>query len=260
VATPIVVTRRVWGMLVVAWREWPLPAEDDARLSEFAEIAGIAIANAQSLAELAASRARVVAAADETRRRIERDLHDGTQQQLVALVLALRATESKVPSELNGIRADISRTADALTSAVEDLQEMSRGIHPAILARGGLGPALKALARRSGVPVDLEVRGERDLPAPVEVAAYYVVSEALTNVTKHAQATFAQVELEVTASTVELVISDDGVGGVDPGRGSGLIGLSDRVAALKGTIAITSPPGRGTTLTASIPIDPPHSS
>jgi signal transduction histidine kinase len=255
VATPIIVTRRVWGMLVVAWRDSPLPADDDARLTEFAEIAGIAIANAESRAELAASRARVVAAADETRRRIERDLHDGTQQQLVSLVLGLRATESKVPSELNGLRAEISRTADALTSAVEDLQEMSRGIHPAILARGGLAPALKALARRSRVPVELDVRGERDLPQAVEVAAYYVVSEALTNVTKHAQASIVRVELEVTASTVQLVISDDGVGGVDPGRGSGLIGLSDRVAALKGTIAIASPPGRGTTLTASIPID-----
>jgi PAS domain S-box-containing protein len=259
VATPIVVTRRVWGMLVVAWRGSPLPLEDDARLTEFAEIAGIAIANAQSRAELAASRARVVNAADETRRRIERDLHDGTQQQLVSLVLGLRATESKIPRELNGIRADISHTADALTSAVEDLQEMSRGIHPAILARGGLAPALRALARRSRVPVELEVRGHRDLPEPVEVAAYYVVSEALTNVTKHAQATVVRVELEVTASMVELVISDDGVGGAEPGRGSGLIGLSDRVAALKGTIAIVSPSGRGTTLRASIPIDPGRS-
>jgi PAS domain S-box-containing protein len=253
-ASPIVVTRRVWGVLVVAWRDVPLPAETDARLTEFAEIAGVAIANADSRAELAASRARVVAAADETRRRIERDLHDGTQQQLVSLVLGLRATESKVPTELGGIRADISRTADALTSAVEDLQEMSRGIHPAILARGGLGPALKALARRAGVRVELDVRGDRELPRAVEVASYYVVSEALTNVTKYARASVVHVDLEITGSAVELEIRDDGVGGADPSRGSGLIGLSDRVAALGGTIVITSPPGRGTTVTASIPI------
>ncbi|MFL5842480.1 MAG: PAS domain S-box protein [Thermoleophilaceae bacterium] len=255
VASPIVVTREVWGVIVVAWRDVPLPAETEARLTEFSEIAGLAIANADSRAELAASRARVVAAADETRRRIERDLHDGTQQQLVSLVLGLRATESKVPGDLDGIRADISRTADALTSAVEDLQEMSRGIHPAILARGGLAPALKALARRAGVRVELDVRGDRELPQAVEVASYYVVSEALTNVTKHGRASVAHVELEMTSSTVQLVIRDDGVGGADPTRGSGLIGLSDRVAALGGTIAIASPPGRGTTVTASIPID-----
>jgi signal transduction histidine kinase len=257
-ASPVVVSRRVWGVLVVAWRDQPLPTEAEAQLTEFAEIAGIAIANADSLAELAASRARVVAAADETRRRIERDLHDGTQQHLVSLVLGLRATESKVPAELGEIQAEISRTADALTSAVEDLQEMSRGIHPAILARGGLGPALKALARRAGVPVELDVRGDRDLPDAVEVACYYVVSEVLTNVTKHAQASLVHVELELTSSTVELLIRDDGIGGADPSRGSGLIGLSDRVAALGGTLAIASPTGGGTTVTASIPIDPAH--
>jgi signal transduction histidine kinase len=197
-----------------------------------------------------------VATADETRRRIERDLHDGTQQQLLSLVLALRATEGKVPPGLDGVRNEISQTADALTAAVEGLQEMSRGIHPAILARGGLGPALKALARRAGLPIELEVADDLQLPQQVEVAVYYFVSEALANAAKHSGASVVAVSIARDGNRLNAVVHDDGTGGAEPSRGSGLIGLSDRVAALGGTVTLTSPAGRGTTISASIPLAP----
>jgi signal transduction histidine kinase len=209
----------------------------------------------ESRAELTASRARVVAAGDEARRRIERDLHDGTQQRLVSLGLELRATEAMVPAGSGELRAQLARTAEGLAGAMEDLQELSRGIHPAILAKGGLGSALKTLARRSAVPVDLDVRLDRRLPEPVEVAVYFVVSEALTNVAKHAQASLVRVDVEAPDGAVRLAVSDDGVGGADPDHGSGLVGLRDRVEAAGGRIEITSPTGGGTTLLVTIPLD-----
>jgi PAS domain S-box-containing protein len=208
-----------------------------------------------SRAELAASRARIVTAADETRRRIERDLHDGVQQRLVSLALAQRTAESMVPPELRELQAQLSRVADGLAGALEELQEISRGIHPAILARGGLGPALKSLARRSAVRVELEVRAETRLPEPVEVAAYYVVSEALTNTAKHAHASAVHVAVEARDGVLELSIRDDGSGGADATRGSGLIGLADRVDALGGAIEVASPVGQGTTLLITLPIE-----
>jgi PAS domain S-box-containing protein len=208
-----------------------------------------------SRAELAASRARIVTAADETRRRIERDLHDGVQQRLVSLALAQRTAESMVPPELRELQAQLSRVADGLAGALEELQEISRGIHPAILARGGLGPALKSLARRSAVHVELEVRAETRLPEPVEVAAYYVVSEALTNTAKHAHASAVHVAVEARDGVLELSIRDDGSGGADTTRGSGLIGLADRVDALGGAIDVASPVGQGTTLLITLPIE-----
>jgi signal transduction histidine kinase len=209
----------------------------------------------ESRAELAASRARIVRSADEGRRRIERDLHDGIQQRLVSLGLDLRATEAGVPAELPELRAQLARVVGALGAALEDLQEISRGIHPAILSEGGLGPALKALARRSAVPVEVDVRLDARLPAPVEVAAYYVVSEALTNAAKHADASVASVAVEARDGQLHLSVRDDGVGGADPARGSGLIGLSDRVQALGGTITIHSPVGEGTALLIDLPVD-----
>jgi signal transduction histidine kinase len=208
---------------------------------------------AGSRAELAASRARIVTAADEMRRRIERDLHDGVQQRLISLALAQRTAEATVPPELPELQAQLSRVADGLAGALEELQEISRGIHPAILARGGLAPALKTLARRSAVPVDLDVRAQTRLPGPVEVAAYYVVSEALTNTAKHAQASSVQVVVEASDGLLELYIRDDGSGGADPTRGSGLIGLADRVDAIGGTIQVESPLGEGTTLLVRLP-------
>jgi signal transduction histidine kinase/PAS domain-containing protein len=208
-----------------------------------------------SRVELAASRARIVTAADETRRRIERDLHDGVQQRLVSLVLAQRGAAAMVPPELGELRAQLSGVVDGLAGALEELQEISRGIHPAVLAQGGLVVALKALARRSAVPVELEVRIATRLPVPVERAAYYIVSEALTNTAKHARASTVQVVVEARDGVLGLSIRDDGVGGADQTRGSGLIGLTDRVDALAGTIDVASPVGAGTTLLITLPIE-----
>jgi signal transduction histidine kinase/PAS domain-containing protein len=207
-----------------------------------------------SRAELAASRARIVTAADETRRRIERDLHDGVQQRLVSMGLELRALEAAMPPD-EMLKARLAHTSGALAGALEDLVEISRGIHPAILAQGGLTPALKTLARRSAVPVELDVRAETRLPAPVEVAAYYVVSEALTNTVKHGHASTVHVSVEAREGILELSIRDDGSGGADPRRGSGIIGLTDRVHALGGTIDVASPVGEGTTLLVRLPIE-----
>src|SRR5882757_4138963 len=205
-----------------------------------------------SRAELAASRARIVTAADETRRQIERDLHDGVQQRLVSLALAQRTAEATVPPELPELRAQLSRVVDGLA---EELEEISRGIHPAILTQGGLAPALRTLARRSTVPVELELRVEVPLPGPVEVAVYYVVSEAVTNTAKHAHASTVRVAVEARDGVLELSIRDDGSGGADPTRGSGLIGLTDRVDALGGAIEVVSPVGQGTVLLITLPLD-----
>jgi signal transduction histidine kinase len=237
----------------------PLPADTEARLASFTELVATAIANAESRAALATSRARIVAAADESRRRIERDLHDGTQQRLVALMLELQAAQAAQPCGVAELQAQLARTARGLAGVLEELREISRGIHPAILSRGGLRPALRGLARRSAVPVDLDLRAERRLPEPVEVAAYYVVSEALTNAAKHAHASVVRVELDADDATVQLSIRDDGIGGAELGRGSGLVGLSDRIEALGGTLAITSPAGSGTTLLIEMPLEGPSS-
>jgi PAS domain S-box-containing protein len=208
----------------------------------------------RSRAELAASRVRIVTAADETRRQIERDLHDGVQQRLVSLALAQRNAEAMLPPELPELQAQLSRVADGLVDALEELQEISRGIHPAILTQGGLGAALGTLARRSAVPVELEVRAAARLPRPVEVAAYYVVSEALTNTAKHANASVVHIAAEVCGGALRLSIRDDGTGGADPSRGSGLIGITDRVDALGGAIEVSSPAGEGTTLLITLPL------
>jgi signal transduction histidine kinase len=224
-------------------------------MSSFTELVATAIANAESHAALAASRARIVAAADEARRRIERNLHDGTQQQLVSLLLGLRAAEDTQPYDAAELRALVARTARGLAGALEELQEISRGIHPAVLSTGGLRQALETLARRSTLPVELKLRAPRRLPGPVEVAAYYAVSEALANAAKHAHASAVYVELDADDATVRLVIRDDGAGGADPAQGSGLVGLRDRIEALGGTLEVTSPAGRGTTLLIEVPAE-----
>jgi signal transduction histidine kinase/PAS domain-containing protein len=252
---PIVVEGRLWGVMA-AWstRPGPLPMATESRVAAFTELLGTAIARAESRAELAASRARIVTAADETRRRLERDLHDGVQQRLVSLGLELRAAQAALPPD-DEVRAQLAHTASGLVGALDDLVEISRGIHPAILAAGGLGPALRTLARRSAIPVQLDLQADRRLPERIEVAVYYVVSEALTNAAKHAHASVVQVDVDADDSIVRLAIGDDGGGGADPARGSGLIGLADRVEALGGRIEIASPAGRGTSLRVSIPID-----
>jgi signal transduction histidine kinase len=206
-------------------------------------------------AELTASRARIVTAADGARRRFERDLHDGAQQRLISLGLQLRSAEASVPPELRPLKEQISGVVGGLTGVAEDLQEISRGIHPAILSRGGLGPALKTLARRSTIPVVLDLGVDRRLPEPTEVAAYYVVSEALTNAAKHAQATEVNVSAQDDGLNLCLSIRDDGIGGADFAKGSGLIGLRDRVEALGGQMDVQSRHGSGTSLLVKIPFD-----
>ena len=207
-------------------------------------------------AELAASRARIVRSADETRRRIERDLHDGIQQRLVSLALNLRTIQASETTEPSQLRTELDRVAAGLDDALSDLREISRGIHPAILSEGGLGPALQMLGRRSAVPVEVDLTIQSRLPPPVEVAAYYVVSEALTNAAKHARASFAQVNVQPGDGHLHLTVRDDGNGGADPTQGTGLIGLTDRIQALGGTITIHSPLGEGTTLHVDLPVPP----
>jgi len=209
---------------------------------------------ARARADLAASRARIVAASDQARRRIERDLHDGAQQRLVSLGLSLRAAQKAVPPGQPWLRQELGRLARGTAEILEELREISRGIHPAILSLGGLGLALKALARRSPVPVKLDVRVQARLPERAEVAAYFVVSEALANVAKHARASVVEVQVEVRDGALAVSISDDGIGGADPSSGSGLIGLTDRVEASGGTISISSHAGAGTQITAELPI------
>jgi GAF domain-containing protein len=256
VGTPILVEGRLWGLMIAgSTLEDPLPADIEARLADFTELLATAIANAESRAALAASRARIAVAADETRRRIERDLHDRAQQRLVSLGLELRAAEAAVPAELDELKRALSQIAHGLASVFDELREISHGIHPAILSESGLGPALRALGRRAPVPVELDLCAELRLPEPVEVAAYYVVSEALTNAAKHAHASVVHVELEVADTTARLAIRDDGTGGADPRHGSGLVGLSDRIAALGGRLQIISPAGQGTTLLIEVPLE-----
>ncbi|MDT4890988.1 MAG: hypothetical protein QOE97_23 [Pseudonocardiales bacterium] len=255
VGTPVVVEGRLWGVATAfSALGQPLPADTEERLAGFTALVATAIANAQSRAELMASRARIAASADETRRRIERDLHDGIQQRLVSLGLELRTARAEVPPQLGQLGGALAHVAEGLDIVFDELREISRGIHPAILSQGGLTPALNALRRRSAVPVELDLHAERRLPEPVEVAAYYVVSEALTNAAKHAHASVVHVEL-ATDNGVRLTIRDDGIGGADLSHGSGLVGLRDRIEALGGTLQITSPVGNGTTLLIEVPLE-----
>ena len=253
---PIIVDGDVWGLVTVASTDGPLPDRTEDRLAEFTELLGTAIANTQSRTELSASRARIVAAADETRRRLERDLHDGIQQRLVSLALKARTIETMAPQPAGEIAGELSLLADGLGTAMDELREISHGIHPAILSEAGLGPALEALARRSAVPVDLDLTLGQRLGEHVEAAGYYIASEAITNVTKHARASVITMRVDGCDGALILSISDDGVGGADPGRGSGIIGLKDRVEALGGTISMLSPPGHGTALHVQLPANP----
>ncbi|WP_238013851.1 DUF4118 domain-containing protein [Dactylosporangium sp. AC04546] len=256
IGVPVVVERRIWGVAVVmSTQRAPLPADAETRMADFTGLVATAISNAESHAQLTASRARIVATGDDARRRIERDLHDGAQQQLVALCLQLRMLESSIPAGLGAVREQASQAANGATRIFEDLREIARGIHPAILSEGGLGSAVRTLARRSPTPVDLTLDINQRLPEPVEVGTYYVVSEALTNAAKYAQASVVRVEIEARDAILRLSVRDDGVGGADTSRGSGLIGLRDRVEALGGQLEVESPPGSGTTLLMQIPID-----
>ncbi|MGW0158012.1 GAF domain-containing sensor histidine kinase [Mycobacterium sp. NPDC003323] len=248
---PLIVDGAVRGALIVGSRaaEAISPQCED-HIGDFADLVSTAIANVETRAALTASRARLVAASDEARRGFERDLHDGAQQRIVSLSLELRAVEASADEPL---RTELSRVVDGLAELHTDLQELSRGMHPAVLSRGGLRPALRALARRSPVPVELDIRVDGRLPESVEVAAYYVVAEALTNAAKYADADVVTVCAAVDGDVLKLSVSDDGVGGAVAGGGSGLVGLRDRVEALSGQFGVSSAPGEGTTVTATIP-------
>lgn len=256
VGVPIVVDDRLWGAVVAAAAgSEPLPPGTESRLADFTELVATALANADSRDQLTASRARVVAAGDASRRRIERDLHDGVQQRLVSLQLDLRMAQSMLDEQPEELAEQLDHIAKGLDDAFGDLLQVARGIHPAILSKGGLGPALRALTRRSAVPVELDLRlPPGRLPEQIEVAVYYVTSECLTNAVKHARASFVAVSARVEDDVLEVTIADDGVGGADLGRGSGLIGLVDRVEAIGGKLHVGSPPGEGTTLVVRLPL------
>ncbi len=255
VGAPILVDGRLWGIASVAiGRPDSLPADTELRLTEFTELVATAVGNAHAHAELTDSRARIVAAADDTRRRIERDLHDGAQQRLVSLALQLRAVQSAAPAGSAELVRKLDGIADGMVGVMEELLEIARGIHPGILADGGLRPALKTLARRSALHVTLDVTVDGRLPEQVELAAYYAVAEALTNAAKHARATGVDVSVKAGADFVHVCVSDDGCGGADIDRGSGLEGLKDRVRTLSGRMALYSPPGRGTILEIALPL------
>ncbi len=253
VGAPVVVNGKVRaGIVVGSIVAQPLPPGTEDQVGDFADLVATAIYNAENRAELKASRSRVVAASDHARREFERDLHDGAQQRIVSLGMQLRALKE---SDQEAIRDGLDRAVADLMEVHTDLQELSRGIHPAILSRGGLGPAIRTLARRSPVPVTLDVDVDRRLSESVEVAAYYVVAEALTNTAKHANATEIRVRVVAEEHEIRMSISDDGVGGAVTGNGSGLIGLKDRVEAVSGRLEVTSPEGGGTTLSVTIPIE-----
>ena len=252
VGVPVSVEGQAWGAIVVALTGGEfLPADAEMRLAGFTELLATAIANAGAQAEVTASRARIVAAADQARRRIERDLHDGAQQRLVSLALKLRAAQATVPPELGG---HLDEAVAEAAGALAELTEIARGIHPAVLAERGLAPALRTLARRSPIPVDLQVRAGERLPEPVEVSAYYVVAEALTNAAKHSGASAVSVEVEVAGEVLRVAVRDDGAGGAGLARGTGLAGVKDRVDALGGRILLDSRPGAGTSLQAEFPL------
>jgi signal transduction histidine kinase len=263
VAAPITIEGRPWGAIAVSMAgDEPPPPGTEERVAGFAELVATGIAKAESQAELRASRARVVAAADETRRRIERDLHDGAQQQLVSLALQVRGAQARLPQGLGELEPELKDIAAGITDLLDEVREMARGLHPPILSKGGLDPALKTLARRSAVPVVLDIRTEGRLPQPIEVGAYYVVSEALTNAAKHAKASSVAVDVEAVDGVLRVLVRDDGVGGADFARGSGLVGLRDRVEALGGWIAVESAPDAGTAVRVELPLlgDPEPSS
>jgi signal transduction histidine kinase len=253
VGSPVVVQGRLWGVMTANSTEGPMPLGTEARLASFTELVATAIANAEGSAELAASRRRIVAASDDARRRTERDLHDGVQQQLVSLGLELGAMKADPPSA-DALKEQLASVTEDVGTVLEALVEIARGIHPAILSQGGLAAALKALARRSAVPVELHEQIEASLPDEVEVAAYYIAAEALTNVAKHARASVVHMDATTDEGTLTLMVRDDGVGGADPGRGSGLVGLQDRVEALGGTITIDSSAAKGTCVEVTLPI------
>jgi len=251
VAAPILVDGHLWGAVAAASTGDPFTSDAEARLGAFAELVGQAIANVDARIKLRESRARIVEAAYEARRRIERDLHDGAQQRLVGLALSLRLVARRAePATATAIEGCI----EELMTALAELRELARGLHPAVLSERGLQPALEMLAARSAVPVVLEAELDGRLPSAHEAALYFVAAEALTNVAKYAGANTATLTLRGDGRWAEISVTDDGVGGARIERGSGLRGLTDRVEALGGRLTVTSAPGEGTTVSARVPM------
>ena len=257
IGAPIRVEGRMWGALAVATTgDEPFPEHTEWRLGRFTELVAQALANADAREQLAASRARLVEAGDAERRRLERNLHDGAQQRLVSLSLLVRHAQGRLPEHPHDARRLLDTASQELAAGLEDLRELARGIHPAMLSERGLAAALEEVAQRAPFPVDVtDVPAER-LPESVEVAAYYLVSEALTNAAKYAQASSAKLAVSRTEERVVVEVGDDGIGGADLAGGSGLRGLDDRSRALRGRLEIDSPPGGGTTIRATIPVRP----
>lgn len=255
VGVPITVAGATWGALVVALRDGEvLPLETEHRLQGFAELVGLAVASADARNELAASRLRIVEAGDTERRRIERNLHDGAQQRLVALSLGLRLAKKKLRSAPDDAEQLLDTVGDELAAATDELRELAQGIHPVVLTDRGLQAALEVLAARTPLAVELDVGAWERLPESIETAAYYAISEALANVAKHAHASSAVVSVVHRNGTLVVEVSDDGVGGADAARGSGLRGLGDRLEALDGGLWIESPFGGGTIVRAELPV------
>jgi signal transduction histidine kinase len=260
VGAPVIVDGAVWGALILASDTAdPFPPDAEQRAGRFAELVGTAISNSANRAELLASRARIVAAGDEARRRIERNLHDGTQQRLIALGLDLQRVRATIPANQRDQHAALERVGHDLEAALEDVREVSRGLHPALLSRGGLTPALKALTRRSPIPVHMDIDLTERPAAPIETALYYVVAEALTNAIRHSEANDVSItirgEHQPPANPgLRATISDDGIGGARPREGSGLIGAVDRIEALGGHLTLESHPGAGTVISIALPL------
>ena len=255
VAAPVTVAGRLWGALAGATRsEAPLPDDVEQRLCDFAELVAQALANADAYEKLAASRARLVEVGDAERRRLERNLHDGAQQRLVALSLKLGMLNARLADAPPAARELLATARDDLALGLDELRELARGIHPVVLTERGLGPALDALLSRAPVRVDIEALPDERLSPQVEAAAYYIVSEAITNVTKYADASSATVAIRRRNGTATVTVADDGAGGADPSRGSGLRGLTARVEALNGRLTVDSPSGAGTRIEAEIPL------
>ncbi len=257
VGAPVQLREQVWGLLAVYSMHRRLPPDTEARLADFAALVASAIANVQAWSELEASRVRIISAADEARRRVMRDLHDGAQQRIVVLALKARVLAQSQAAQTAGLDADLRSLEVDLNGVLEELRTIASGLHPAALSRGGLAPALRTLARRSPVPVVLDARLPGGVAESVEVAAYYVVAETLTNTTKHAEASRIDVTVELRDGRLWVCVRDDGVGGADPACGSGLVGLKDRIEAFGGTMTLDSPSGGGTTLVAQLPL-PEH--
>jgi signal transduction histidine kinase len=253
VAGPVVVEDHLWGVIAAAWTQQEAAPGTEGRIAGFTELVAMAIANADSRAELTASRARVVATADETRRRIERDLHDGTQQRLVHTILSLKLARQALGHDGGSSAQLVDEALQHAESANTQLRELVHGILPAVLRRGGLRAAVGTLTSRAGLPVSAEVTAER-LPPALEATAYFIVAEALTNVIKHAGASSAQVRISVDGGALHVEVRDDGVGGTRLEGSSGLLGLRDRAAAMNGELHVESPPGRGTVITAKLPV------